>query len=174
MDDDSDLSFIDIDDEDDRSKREKPKGALSRGTSSKAVGSMSKPRSGGKGKEPALAQVTRKSSDPIGPPAKRTRPEDDVLTLSCVGENAGANSTDAPPPKKAKLPSIPRKSISTGSSTPTLKPSAPPTNRPVAVKPKGSEVDLNDADEYNKLFGIGTGGSRSSVGHNFRLFDRVL
>ena len=61
-------------------------------------------------------------------------------------------------PKRAKLPSMRKKPRTGGASTPIAKAPAvatsiPPT-RPAAPKPKGTEVDLNNQDEYNKLFGI--------------------
>jgi len=99
----------------------------------------------------------------VMPPAKRPHAEDD--TASPVEQGA----TEQPLAKKSRLPPIPKKSniangtASAGSNTPTNKPNTataavlpagvrrPP---PVPGAKKGGDIDLNNLDEYNKLFGI--------------------
>lgn len=112
----------------------------------------------------------KKASTSAMPPAKRLHAEDDI---SSPGEQAA--STEPPPAKRSKLPPIPKKSniatngtASVGSNTPTSKPNASATAvLPAGVRrpppfpgaKKGGDIDLNNLDEYNKLFGIAGGSS---------------
>ena len=114
----------------------------------------------------------KKASTSAVPPAKRPRAEE--IATSSPLEQAAAPE---PPVKKSKLPPIPRKSnigsitngtASAGSNTPTSKPNTGATPvlsasvrrpPPVSGVKKGGDIDLNNLDEYNKLFGIATGSS---------------
>ncbi|KAF9514604.1 hypothetical protein BS47DRAFT_1381910 [Hydnum rufescens UP504] len=89
---------------------------------------------------------------------KRSRAEADD-GAGTASTSKGTNEPDATEPvvKKPKLPSMRKKSQAGNASVPV--PKAPitapvPPARPPAPKPKSTEVDLNNQDEYNKLFGI--------------------
>ncbi|KAF8323316.1 hypothetical protein DL93DRAFT_2092982 [Clavulina sp. PMI_390] len=146
-----------------------------------------------------------KKSTPAGsvaPPAKRAHVEEDSAVASSTTPKSGAGESQPPPAKKPKFPPMTKKSSGTatgtgsGSGTPTPSGSKPPeksassstlstsTVRRPPPNPnakKGGDIDLNNADEYNKLFGISSGPSTpkptkpsttSTITSNFRYAEQ--
>lgn len=162
---DDDLSGLDNDDDDNRSARgantSAPSKLKGRGiimTNAKGKATAQKKKAAKESEAIAISARNEGASSSKKPPAKRSSSED-------KDSNAAASEQSQPPPaKKAKLPAVPRKSGAPSGLRTSGLPATPATRPSLAKQPsvakKGGDIDLNNADEYNKLFGIsGTSGS---------------